>query len=424
MLRFKNAKLLTCSDRKFSVSDGVLETENDRISHIGAVPTEKPADRTIDLHGTGLIMPGFKNAHAHSAMTFLRSYADDLPLDKWLNDRVFPMEAKINGEDIYTFARLGFLEYLRNGITSSFDMYFMPDFLAKAAADMGFRLVICGAVNDFRESPEKLEDCYLRLNKMSDLISFRLGFHAEYTASEIILKAVADLSHKYSAPVFTHCSETASEVNACIARHGLTPPMYFDRLGLLDNGGGFFHCVHVTDEDIKTMKKRNIAAVLNPCSNAKLASGIAPVKKLLTNVTVGIGTDGPAGNNALDMFREMYLAASLPKLAMSDAAAVNAEDILYAATAGSAEIMGLSDCTSLSVGMKADMAVIDLDCPNMRPLLNIPKNIVYSGDPSNIAMTVLNGNIVYEHGEFHLPNGTADDIIKAAEKSIQSIKNR
>ena len=124
------------------------------------------------------------------------------------------------------------------------------------------------------------------------------------------------------------------------------------------------------------------------------------------------------------MFREMYLAASLPKLALSDAAAVNAEDILYAATAGSAEIMGLSDCTSLTVGMKADMAVIDLDCPNMRPLLNIPKNLVYSGNPSNIAMTVLNGNIVYEHGGFHLPNCTADDIIRDAEKAVQSIKNK
>lgn len=420
MIRFTNARLLKYSENGFTVQNGVLETDGNVITVSGEFPSENIPERTIDLKGKGLIIPGFKNAHTHSAMTFLRSYADDMPLDKWLTEQVFPMEARLDGEYIRKFARLAFLEYLRNGITACFDMYVEPDAMAKAAEETGMRLVMCGTVNDFKDSPELLEDFYLRFNGHSELVSYKLGFHAEYTTSEKILVGIARLSEKYSAPVFTHCSETAKEVAECIGRHGLTPPAYFEKLGLLEYGGGFFHSVHVTDEDLEIMKKRNVYAVINPSSNAKLASGIAPVSRLLRTVRCGIGTDGPASNNALDMFREMYLAAVLPKLDEKDAAAVSAEDILYAAVSGGGEVMGLKGL-SLEAGMAADIAVIDLDSPNMLPENNIPKNIVYSGNPSNIILTMINGKILYENGVYTLPGISSEDILNEAKAAADKI---
>ncbi len=407
-IRFYHARILTMeTDDAVSMKvleDGELWVEKNRITYVGKERAQQREDgfwdRELDLHGN-LILPGFCNAHTHSAMTFLRSYADDLPLKAWLNEQVFPMEARLSGDDALWLSKLAILEYLTSGVTSAFDMYLFPDLMAQAAVECGFRTVLVSGLNDFVSSVEELKEQYQRFNHYHELVGYRLGFHAEYTTGEERLKGVADLAHKYQAPVYAHISETASEVEECIGRHGLTPPVYLDSLGMFDYGGGGYHCVHMRPEDLDVFEKRNLSVITNPGSNVKLASGIAPVKEMVRRgINLAIGTDGPASNNCLDMFREMFLVTGLAKLRQQDAAAVPAEQVLYMATQGGAKAMGLSDCGSLAPGKLADLTVIDLKQPNMQPVNDIVKNLVYSGSKQNVKLTMVNGRILYEDGMF------------------------
>ena len=417
-LRFYNAKILTMLDN--TVINGELHTENERISYIGAPNGAKDFDREIDLNGN-LIIPGFKDAHTHTAMTFLRSFADDMPLSDWLNKQVFPREAKLTEEAIYVFTQLGNMEYLTSGITSSFDMYFKLPSYAKANIDMGFRTVICGSINDFGGTVEGCEEEYNTYNSLDPLISYQFGFHAEYTTKREIMEGMAALSRKYKAPVFAHNSETKSEVEGCRERYGMTPTQLFDKLGMLEYGGGGFHCVWFDDKDIDIFREKGLWMVTNPASNMKLASGIAPIcemrRKGMTNFA--IGTDGAASNNCLDMFREMFLVTGLQKIREEDASACSAYDVLEMATKGGALCMGLKDCDVLEAGKLADFAVIDLAQPNMQPVHNIPKNLVYAGSKQNVAMTVVNGRILYENGQFTTVD--AEEIYARANKLAAQI---
>ncbi len=403
-LRFYNASVLDMNT--LEVYGGEVCTDGDTITYAGKETQKGVYDREINLCGN-LIMPSFKNAHTHSAMTFLRSYADDMPLNDWLFKQVFPMEDKLTPDDIYDLTKLAALEYFSGGTTAAFDMYFHPDRAAQAAVETNLRLVLCGAVSggdnkeDFDSALSRLEDYRVRFNNLNPLISFKVGFHAEYTTDISIMKAIAELAKKYKEPVYTHNSETVSEVQGCIERHGMTPTALMESLGMFEYGGGGFHCVHMTDEDIEIFARRGLWAVTNPCSNLKLASGIAPLAKMNeAGVRLAIGTDGPASNNALDMFREMYLASVLQKVRENDAAAMPADVVLKAAVSGGALAMGLTDCDTLSAGKKADMMIIDMDRPNMQPVNNIVKNIVFAGTRDNVKMTVSGGVIVYEDGEF------------------------
>lgn len=398
MIRFYNGRVLSFKNG-FEITDDEVWTNGSEIAFVGK-NHDKKADREIDLNGN-LLMPAFKNAHTHSAMTFARSLADDLPLQPWLYDMIFPMEAKLNESDIYTLSRLAFLEYLSSGISACFDMYYYPEAMAKASVDAGFRTVMCGAVNNFKESVSLLDEYYQKYNSYDELISYRLGFHAEYTTSKELMNGIALLAEKHEAPVFTHSSETKSEVDDCIERYGKTPTELFEELGLFNYGGGGFHSVWMSENDLEIYKKHGIWAVINAGSNSKLASGIAPLEKMQkAGINTAIGTDGPSSNNALDMFREMYLAAVTQKLKTSDAAACDAAELLKAATVGGAHCMGLYNCDIIDTGKKADLTVIDLHRPNMQPINNIIKNIVYSGSKENVKLTMINGKILYENGEF------------------------
>lgn len=398
MIRFYNGRLLSFKNG-FEITDDEVWTNGSEIAFVGK-NHDKKADREIDLNGN-LLMPAFKNAHTHSAMTFARSLADDLPLQPWLYDMIFPMEAKLNESDIYTLSRLAFLEYLSSGISACFDMYYYPEAMAKASVDAGFRTVMCGAVNNFKESVSLLDEYYQKHNSYDELISYRLGFHAEYTTSKDLMNGIALLAEKHEAPVFTHSSETKSEVEGCLERYGKTPTELFEELGLFNYGGGGFHSVWMSENDLEIYKKHGIWAVINAGSNSKLASGIAPLEKMQkAGINTAIGTDGPSSNNALDMFREMYLAAVTQKLKTSDAAACDAAELLKAATVGGAHCMGLYNCDIIDTGKKADLTVIDLHRPNMQPINNIIKNIVYSGSKENVKLTMINGKILYENGEF------------------------
>lgn len=405
------------------ITEGELQTDGNRILYVGdnlkqeEVERSGKWDREIDAKGN-LIMPGFKNAHTHSGMTFLRSYADDLPLLEWLDRQVFPMEAKLTKEHIYDLSKLAVMEYLTSGITANFDMYLTPETIAQASVDCGFRTVMAGAVNDSQPVSE-LEECYQTYNHYHELIGFRLGFHAEYTTGEPLLREIADLAGKYQAPVYTHNSETAAEVEQCIGRHGMTPTAYLNRLGLFDYGGGGYHCVHMTEEDLDIFAEKGLSAVTNPGSNTKLASGIAPVKRMMEKgINLAIGTDGPASNNCLDMFREMFLVTGLAKLKEKDASAVDADAVLTMATAGGAQAMGLADCDMLAPGKLADLIMVDLHQPNMQPLNNITKNLVYSGSKQNIILTMVNGRILYEKGEFFI-GADPEEVYRRANEIIR-----
>lgn len=414
-IRLYNAEILTM--KSTDIFHGEIHIENDKITYVGKEnKSAEHFDKELDMSGK-LLMPSFKNAHTHSAMTFLRSYADDMPLQDWLFKQVFPMEAKLNADRVYTLSRLAILEYLTSGITASFDMYFEPEAYAQANIDSGFRTVLCGAVSGDNDI-SILEDRFVKLNKLNPLISYKLGFHAEYTAPKPLLVEVSKLAAKYKAPVFTHNSETKKEVDECIERHGMTPTQLFDNLGIYDYGGGGFHCVWFDDKDIEIFKKRNLWVVTNPASNIKLASGVAPITKMLDNgVNLCIGTDGPASNNCLDMFREMFLVTALQKLSNNDASACPAEDVLKMATTGGAKAMGLDDCDVLDEGKQADIIAIDLNQPNMQPLNNTVRNIVYSGSKQNVFMTMCAGKILYLNGEFFI----GEEPQKIYEKSNQII---
>lgn len=409
-IRFYHARILTMEEGR-EILEGEVWVKEEQIVYVGDGRDTDAIyaglgipciiwDREIDCKGN-LLMPGFKDAHTHSGMTLLRSYADDLPLQEWLNEQVFPVEAHLTGEDIYELTRLAVLEYLTSGITAVFDMYLTPYTIAAAFEDMGMRAVQVGGVNNFSQSPELLEEWYLKLNGKSPLHSFMLGFHAEYTCSKELLQEIAKLAHKYKAPVFTHMAETKSEVEGCKERYGMTPLKFLSSLGMFDYGGGGYHCVHMMEEDISIMKEKGLYAVSNPGSNTKLASGIAPITEFLKmGVPVALGTDGPASNNCLDMFREMFLVTGLAKLKEEDASAVAADEVLKMATVNGALAMGLTDCDVLAEGKKADIIMIDLHQPNMQPINNIAKNIVYSGSKQNVKMTMIHGKILYEDGRF------------------------
>ena len=420
MIRLHNALVMPMTS-DCSVFRGEVWTDGGRIAYTGAPRAgELPEfEREIDLNGD-LVLPGFKNAHAHSAMTFLRSYADDLPLQSWLFDKVFPLEARLTPEAVYAFTRLAVLEYLSGGITASFDMYFHRDAYARANIDCGFRTVICGALSAGDKISVAADD-YAKFNALDPLISYLPGVHAEYTADEKLLRGMSELVHELKSPFWTHNSETKSETDGCFERHGMSPTEYLDSLGLYDFGGGGYHCVWFSERDIEIFAEKGLWAVTCPCSNAKLASGIAPLERFeKRGVRLAVGTDGPASNNALDMFREMYLACVLQKLRLNDAAACPAENILLAACSGGARAMGLDGCDSLAEGKAADLAVISLHRPNMRPIHDVAKNLVYSGTRDDVRMTMVAGRILYENGEFRV-GCDAEEIYAEAEKYTKEL---
>lgn len=428
-IRLYNARILTM-EKDRPVFCGEVWVKNDRIVYVAdrdelriSWNSEIPRitwDVEIDCRGD-LLMPGFKNAHTHSAMTFLRSYADDVPLKQWLDEKVFPMEAKLTREDIYHLTRLAVLEYLTSGITAIFDMYLIPDATAEACLDTGMRCVLTSGLNNFVASPEQMEEEYLKWNKKNSLISYQLGFHAEYTTSKDLIYRVAQLAHRYHAPVYTHLAETQREVEECRERYGMTPAMFLDMMGIFEYGGGGYHCVHMTEQDLEIFRRRRLYAITNPASNMKLASGIAPTAALeKRKIPVAIGTDGAASNNCLDMFREMFLVTGLSKLLEKDAASMDAMKVLKMATVNGAKAMRLSRADVLAKGRLADMILIDLHQPNMQPLHNIPKNLVYSGSKSNVCMTMINGKILYRNGEFNIGE-SAEEIYARCDSIVRRI---
>lgn len=427
-IRLYHARILTM--QKDEMFTGEVWIKDDKIEKVikgdfSSSLTEGAFDEQIDCMGN-LLLPGFKNCHAHGPMTFLRSYADDLPLREWLDTKIFPAEAKLTEEDVYTLMQLAILEYVRGGITTSFEMYFHPKMIARACKDMGFRVVLSGTVFGkelpIKDAVNTLIFDYETYHKTHPLVDYRLGFHSEYSCCQELLEAVAGLSQKYEAPVYMHCSETEKEVVDCIRRYGKTPVQVMNALGLFEYGGAAHHLVYVTADDMKILKDKGIYAVTNPSSNLKLASGIAPIKEFLNyGIPVAIGTDGAASNNSLNFFKEMYLATTLQKVRYKDASAIYPYEVLKMATVNGAELLGLNDCDVISPGKQADLILIDLLKPNMQPMNNLINNLVYSGNNENVIMTMIAGNILYVDGKYRV-NVDPLDIYEKANYIIRRIE--
>lgn len=414
---FKNVRLLKMNGDPIQITN--LLVDGNKISYIGEDYEQfLPVDRIIDGK-ENLLMPGFKNAHAHNAMALLRSYADDLPLQEWLFDKILPLEDKLTSKEVYQFTKLGILECLSSGITANFDYYFHYDGMFKATEEMGIRTVILLTPSLPENELAILHEKYSDPNK---LITIMFGLHAEYTLSDGWLDMIHRLVHKYKVPFYTHCSETVKERDECVLRHGVTPFKFFYEKGMFDYGGGIYHGVSLTDEEMDLIAKNNLYVVTNPGSNTKLASGICDTVKLVNKgVKVAIGTDGPASNNCLDMFKEMFLTTGLAKLFNQDPSVMDALEVLKMATVNGAKAMGLDNADTLEVGKLADMILIDLNKPNMRPIHAIEKNLVYSGSKDNVILTMVDGKILYEDGKFYV-NEPVENIYEDCQKMFEKLK--
>lgn len=438
-IRFTNAYVLTLRDcdRKDGsyvvLKDYDVLVDDTRIAFIG---TKKETDDFISMMSCydenyftvydchhNLLMPSFKNMHTHSPMVFARGISNNISLDDWLNKKIIPMEKTMTDEDCYYLSELAMLEYIRGGTTLAFDMYLHMDAIVRAALDMDFRIsLVDGATCDTYEN-EKLEDRYLRykdvsqlfdkFSKMSDvnpeeydksLITYDFGLHSLYANDEKMFKVLSGLIHKYKMPFYKHCCETMDEVTYSKKKYGMTPTEHAFDLGLYDYGGGAFHAVYLNDKDISLFKKKNIYVVSCPASNLKLRSGIAPLNKYKQNgINIALGTDGAGSNDALSMFREMFLAAVLSPTQNPGFAPLSPSDILDMACKNGALMLGKKDLDSLDQGKLADMILIDLHMPNMWPLNDIVSNVVYSANDGNVKMTMCNGKILYEDGKYNLP---------------------
>ena len=403
----KHAQIVTMDDEAHIFRDGCIGIAGNEICYVGGDLQPPAGCEVIDAAGR-IAMPGLINAHAHSAMTLFRGAADDLPLHSWLHERIFPMEDRLTGEHVYYGALLAIAEMLRGGTTTCNDMYMFLDDTARAFAETGMRAVLSRGIASLGmtldEQQQKLalvQDEYLRWNGAAQgRITVCVGPHAEYTCDVDFLQRCAQLAQTLQTRLHIHVSETAKEHVECIERHGRTPVALLESVGALDVPAMLAHCVHITKADRTIMQRHGVSVLHNPGSNLKLASGIAPVAAMLGDgICVALGTDGAASNNNLNMFEEMQLAALLQKTVTEDAGAVSAYQALQMATRNGAQALGL-EAGILASGKKADIILVDVDAPHMRPLHDAVNNLVYAAQAGDVWMTMVDGEVLYQNGVF------------------------
>ena len=403
-----NGTILPLSSGPESIPSGGLAILEDKVVALGPereIRMAFDALKEIDAR-EGLIMPGLINAHTHAAMTCYRGMADDLPLMEWLNNYIFPAEAKADGELVFESTLLACAEMIRSGTTTFFDMYLFEDQVAEAAKKAGMRALVGEVLYDFPSPnygpPEKgIEYTENLISKWKNdpLISIAVEPHALYTCSPDLLRKCLKIADAYSVPLKIHLSETKKEVEQIINKYGKTPVNHLESLGLLSAHLIACHCVWLDEQEMDLLAKRGVKVVHNPESNMKLASGVAPVPELLSRgVCVALGTDGCASNNNLDMFQEMDTAAKLHKVHRLDPTTMPAKTVLRMATMAGAQVSGReNEIGSLGVGKKADIIILDLNQPHLLPLYNIPSQLVYSASCADVHTVIINGKVVMEN---------------------------
>lgn len=395
-----NNCLMILPGRKSAVGDIVVT--NGKIDKILISHEERASSpRGIDLSGA-IVMPGIVDAHCHAPMTLLRGVGGGLPLKRWLEEAIFPVEARMTDEDVAAGMTWGAMELLAGGVTCVADMYEHSLAGAAALAETGIKANVCrpGLAFDDGTPKGRLEECIDFVRNFRDSNGGLLAdicIHSEYLTDEKFCRALAEANREFTRPLNVHVSETKREHEECIARHGKTPIAYLAETGLLDYGGYAAHCVWCTDDDFKIMADRNVSLVHNPSSNMKLASGFARVCRAAElGVNVALGTDGPASNDNLDMFEEMHLTSLIHKGVLLDPTVLSPWEVIEMATVNGAKALGRYDTGEIAVGKAADFCVVALDKPHLNPCVDPANLIVHSAHASDVAMTIVDGRIVYE----------------------------
>jgi 5-methylthioadenosine/S-adenosylhomocysteine deaminase len=398
----KDATIISNEIKKSS-----LLIQNDKIVEISNKLSINDADEVINATGK-VLMPGLVNTHTHLSMTLMRGLADDMPLDTWLNNYIWPVEAELNPEYCYAGALVACAEMIKSGTTCFNDMYFFMDHVARAADEAGLRGIISHGMIDFgdedkrrqefKESIRIIKKCH---NTGDGRIQVEFGPHSPYTCSQELLTEVKREAAKYGVRIHIHVSETQNEVSDILEAHGNRPFEYLDEIGFLGSEVTAAHAVWLSNNEMDIIKQNEVKISHNPSSNMKLSSGVSPVSKLLRKeVCVSIGTDGPASNNNMDMFEEMKITSLLQKVTTMDPTVLNAEEVFKMATINGAKSLGLEDqIGSIEVGKKADITLIDARSPQLTPFRNPISHIVYSANGGNVDTVICNGEILMKNRE-------------------------
>lgn len=423
----KNALILS-PNTNFENKQSILIKDN-LIAEISSKIDESNASKIIDATGK-IVIPGLINTHTHLSMTLFRGLADDLSLDSWLNDHIWPMEANLNGDFCYIGALLGAVELIKSGTTTFSDMYFYMEDVARAIDEAGIRAVLSYGMIDFGDEEKRKNEIKANLelfeacDGMADgRIKVFFGPHSPYTASEELLIKVRELADEYNMGIHIHVSETQKEIEDVSSQKGLRPFEYLDKIGFLGPDVVAAHSVWLSDNEIEIIKKNNVKISHNPCSNMKLASGVAPVSKLIENdICVSIGTDGASSNNNLDLIEELKTASLLQKVSTLDPKVLNSDEAIAMGTIKGAEALGLeSEIGSIEVGKKADIVLIDTNSANMVPdSSSLSSNIIYSANGSNVDTTICDGKILMENKKLTILD--EEEIYAKARKAIKELK--
>ena len=405
----KGKNLLPMDKTMAIIEDGLVAVSGNDIVAVGArndLEKKYKAREVIDV-GNSIVMPGLVNTHTHAAMAYFRGLADDLPLKEWLAEHIWPAETKyVNENFVKKSSELACLEMIKSGTTAFNDMYFFADITALTARQANLRVMLGEGIIDFKtpscDTPSQALDKAISLLERyvnDKLIKIALTPHAIYTVNKKILIKVRDLAVRYNLPVHIHVSETKKEVDDCKKKHGLTPVAYLDNLGLLNKNTIAAHSVWLDEDDIAIYKKRGVKASHCPISNMKLASGIAPIAKMIKqDIIIGLGTDSAASNNTLDIFSEMRACALSQKAHNLDSTILPAREIVKMATINGARVLGLDkDIGSLEIGKKADIITINLDKPHLQPIHNLYSHLVHCVEAQDVDNVIINGQVVMKN---------------------------
>jgi 5-methylthioadenosine/S-adenosylhomocysteine deaminase len=406
----RNTTVLTMNDRNEILEHVDVLIKNGIIARIGPdIADTSEGANTIDGSGK-LVMPGLINGHCHVPMTLLRNYADDMDLQTWLFDHIFPVEDRLNGDDVYWGSLLGIMEMLSTGTTCFADMYDHMDAIASAVELSGIRAQLSRGQTSNDAGPDFSEDRAMKesvdfVKKWNGAaegrITAAMAPHAIYTCSPAYIQAVANNAEKLGVPIHVHLDETVREHEDCLRTHGKTPTAHLYDLGLFELKTIAAHCVCITEDDMRLLREKDVSVIHNPASNLKLASGIAPVPEALSaGLNVCIGTDGASSNNNLNMWEDMYLTSILHKGSTRDPRLITAGEVLKMATVNGAKALGMPRVGSIQEGNKADLIMVDLEKPHLKPLHNLCSALVYSAQGSDVSMTMVDGRILYQDGEF------------------------
>ena len=402
----KHGLVLTMNPNLDVIPDGAVAIKGNKIVDVG--PTDRlrstyEVETAIDATNK-LVLPGLINTHTHAPMTILRGIADDLPLMEWLEHHIWPVERKfMDADTVYLGAMLACIELLQSGTTTFVDMYFFEDKVAEAATRAGIRCVVSEVLIDFptpcNPTPEgAIKYTKWLMDKWRDhpLITVAVSAHAPYSCSKPVLQHAAKLASEANVPLLIHLSETKDEVKRITQQHGMSPVEYLASIGFLGPNVIAIHCVHLSQHDIELLARHRVSVSHNPESNMKLASGIAPVPQLLSaGINVGLGTDGTASNNNLDMFGEMDTAAKLHKVISGDPTVMDAKTVVKMATCMGAKVIGMDDkIGSIEKGKLADIIIVDLNRPHLTPMYDPYSHLVYSARADDVEVVIINGKLV------------------------------